>query len=41
MAAILLSRYDLTDRIVSALAGIFGLIVALFPASIKLNRTIQ
>lgn len=29
--------YDLTDRIVSALAGIFGLIVALFPTSMKLN----
>lgn len=29
--------YDLTDRIVSALAGIFGLIVALFPTSLKLN----
>jgi hypothetical protein len=29
--------YDLTDRIVSALAGIFGLVVALFPTSLKLN----
>jgi hypothetical protein len=29
--------YDLTDRIVSALAGIFGLIVALFPTSMKFN----
>lgn len=29
--------YDLTDRIVSALAGIFGLIVALFPTSLKIN----
>lgn len=29
--------YDLTDRIVSALAGIFGLIVALFPTNLKLN----
>ncbi len=29
--------YDLTDRIVSAFAGVFGLIVALFPTSLKLN----
>ncbi|MES2512892.1 MAG: DUF998 domain-containing protein [Bacteroidota bacterium] len=29
--------YDLTDRIVSALSGIFGLIVALFPTSLKIN----
>ena len=29
--------YDLTDRIVSALAGIFGLIVALFPTNLKIN----
>lgn len=28
--------YDLTDRIVSALAGIFGLIVALFPTKLQL-----
>ncbi|MBA2614033.1 MAG: DUF998 domain-containing protein [Bacteroidetes bacterium] len=29
--------YDLTDRIVSALAGIFGLTVALMPTNIKLD----
>lgn len=29
--------YDLTDRVVSAITGIFGLIVALFPTSMKLN----
>jgi hypothetical protein len=29
--------YDLTDRIVSALAGIFGLIVALFPTKLQLQ----
>lgn len=29
--------YDLTDRIVSALTGIFGLIVALFPTNLKIN----
>ncbi|MGE0567002.1 MAG: DUF998 domain-containing protein [Bacteroidia bacterium] len=29
--------YDLTDRIVSALTGIFGLIVALMPTNIKID----
>jgi hypothetical protein len=29
--------YDIADRIVSAMAGIFGLIVALFPTSLKIN----
>lgn len=29
--------YDLTDRIVSALAGIFGLTVALMPTNLKIN----
>lgn len=29
--------YDITDRIVSALAGIFGVIVALMPTNLKIN----